>query len=455
LGITGSNVFATPYACLPIPVVWSFTTLPRRIFVDADANGVGDGSSWADAYRYLQCALNAASSSDKPVEILVAQGVYKPDEGIVTIPEFDRRLLTFQLFDDVIVKGGYAGFGEPEPDARDIELYESILSGDLQGDDGPDFTNNDENSYHVVTVSGIDETAVLDGFTITAGNANSHWYYGHDSGGGMYINFGSATVIKCTFIGNSSTQGGGIYNYESDLMMANCIVSGNQAMWSVGGICVWVGIPSPPGPCFMSRVCDVTLINCTFAENQAEGGKALVCGSCNDLFPSKVHIVNCILWDGWDEIRNYDGSTITITYSDILDGWPGIGNIGADPCFVDAGGGDLRLSSGSACIDAGYNNAPNLPDIDMDGHPRIIDGDCDDTKVVDMGTYELNYVYMGEFDYNCEVDFVDFSIFGLAWMTEPGDFNWDFACDLSKPVDNYIDWRDAAILCDNWLTKMP
>ncbi|MDH4238689.1 MAG: hypothetical protein OEW48_03915 [Phycisphaerae bacterium] len=51
------------------------------------------------------------------------------------------------------------------------------------------------------------------------------------------------------------------------------------------------------------------------------------------------------------------------------------GNIDADPCFIDATAGNLRLSSDSPCINTDYNNAPNLPATDMDGHPRIIDGD--------------------------------------------------------------------------------
>jgi acetyl-CoA C-acetyltransferase len=50
-------------------------------------------------------------------------------------------------------------------------VYETVLSGDLLGDDGQGFANNKENSYHIVTGSGTNDTAALDGFTITAGNA--------------------------------------------------------------------------------------------------------------------------------------------------------------------------------------------------------------------------------------------------------------------------------------------
>ena len=53
----------------------------RIIYVDADANGLNDGTSWVNAYKYLQDALADANSSTKPVEIRVAQGIYRPDRS--------------------------------------------------------------------------------------------------------------------------------------------------------------------------------------------------------------------------------------------------------------------------------------------------------------------------------------------------------------------------------------
>ncbi|MHC4423625.1 MAG: choice-of-anchor Q domain-containing protein [Planctomycetota bacterium] len=114
--------------------------------------------------------------------------------------------------------------------------------------------------------------------------------------------------------------------------------------------------------------------------------------------PSNIQITNSILADGGEEIWNNDDSTITITYSNIESGHPGQGNIDADPCFVDTGywdanglwvEGDYHLLEASPCIDAGdpnYIAGPN--ETDLDGNPRVVDGDNDGNSVVDMGAYE-------------------------------------------------------------------
>ena len=182
-----------------------------------------------------------------------------------------------------------------------------------------------------------------------------------------------------------------------------------------------------------------------------------------NLNDSNPAVTNCILWANTAPTGpQIYGGIPTLTYSDIQGGWggSGTGNIDSDPCFADANNPDPNLRSlclkpDSPCIDAGYNNAAYLAATDLEGHPRIIDGDCNDVDVVDIGAYEFNYAYMGDLDYNCSVDFFDFSIFGRAWMTEEGDPDWDWACDMSDPPDDYIDWRDVAILCDNWLAQMP
>jgi hypothetical protein len=104
----------------------------RVIYVDVLAGGLGDGSSWNNAYNYLQEALADANSAPKPVQIRVAQGSYRPDSG-GGMTGGDRGA-TFQLISGVAILGGYAGVGGADPNARGIDLYETVLSGDLNGD---------------------------------------------------------------------------------------------------------------------------------------------------------------------------------------------------------------------------------------------------------------------------------------------------------------------------------
>jgi hypothetical protein len=111
--------------CLAMCVSWLIVQPcadGRIIYVDADATGANDGSSWANAYRYLQDALADADSRAKPVEIRVACGVYTPDRNAAHPNGSGDSRATFQLINGVTLKGGYAGFGMPEPNARDIDL---------------------------------------------------------------------------------------------------------------------------------------------------------------------------------------------------------------------------------------------------------------------------------------------------------------------------------------------
>jgi len=169
---------------------------PRIIYVDTNAQGINNGSSWVNAYKYLQDAITDANSGEKPVEIRVAKGIYKPDEGN-GITHGDKSA-TFKLLNAVTIKGGYAGFGEQDPNAQNNKVYETVLSGDLQGNDGPNLVSNmQDNSCHVVTGSYTDTTAVIDGFTITRGKED-HFFSkdGCEGGSGMCIQAGSPTIIN-------------------------------------------------------------------------------------------------------------------------------------------------------------------------------------------------------------------------------------------------------------------
>jgi len=162
-----------------------------------------------------------------------------------------------------------------------------------------------------------------------------------EAGGGMYNRRGSPSLTHCTFSGNSAvTSGGGMCNEQSDPTLTNCTFTGNSANEDGGGMLNQAS--SSP-----------TLSNCTFSGNSAneDGG-----GMYNNDNSSPT-VTNCILWgnaaSSGAQIYNDGTSSATVSYSDIQDGWRGTGNTNADPLFIDAGGGDLHLSPGSPCIDAG------------------------------------------------------------------------------------------------------
>ena len=109
-------------------------------YVDDDAPLGGDGTIWDTAFRYLQDALALADDDD---EVRVAGGTYKPDQDEAGNVIPSDRDASFHLISSGMLCGGYAGLADPNnPDVRDIDLYESVLSGDLAGDDGPGFENN-------------------------------------------------------------------------------------------------------------------------------------------------------------------------------------------------------------------------------------------------------------------------------------------------------------------------
>jgi len=143
------------------------------LYVDDDAPLGGDGLTWNSAFTFLADALYSASSHSNITEIHVAQGIYKPDRDESSTMTPGDRIATFQMRNALTLSGGYAGYGAVDPDARDINAHETILSGDLESDDIPQyFMFCEENSHHVVTADGTDETAVLDGFIIQSGNTD-------------------------------------------------------------------------------------------------------------------------------------------------------------------------------------------------------------------------------------------------------------------------------------------
>ncbi len=193
------------------------------IYVDKDATGgSNNGTDWANAYLTVQSALNSAGAGS---EIWVAEGVYTPTDPA-------GRDATFQLVNGVKIYGGFAGT-EASRDQRDWNAHVTILSGDI-GTIG----DNSDNAYHVVTGSGADNTAILDGFTITAGNASEDISpCGPSCGGGILNNAGNPTLSNLIITENLAYyQGGGIWNNNGSPILTNVTFTHNTATWGGGGI---------------------------------------------------------------------------------------------------------------------------------------------------------------------------------------------------------------------------
>ena len=192
------------------------------IYVNEAATGLANGTSWDNAYTTLQAALAIADSGK---QIRVAKGTYYP----ASVNDLDRYK-HFRMKNGVAIYGGFAGDEAEDYDLsdRDFTANETILSGDIgtQGD-------NCDNSYHVFFHDNLnlDDTAILDGFTITGGNANGDVYLFCDKGGGMYNNDCSPTLTNVTFSGNSADSlGGGMHNnWQSSPTLTNVTFSGNRA----------------------------------------------------------------------------------------------------------------------------------------------------------------------------------------------------------------------------------
>ena len=231
------------------------------IYVDHKATGDNNGTSWSNAYTDLQNALN--SNCPDINQVWVAAGSYYPS-SIST----DREA-TFQLVNNLKLYGGFVGT-ELTIEERDWEANQTILSGDIDSD--LSLTNN---TYTVVTGSGTDTTAQLDGFIITGGYSDDSGQGGdaQKSGGGMYNENGSPVLRNCNFTGNSALwRGGGMYNVNAAPILSNCIFSGNQSMDSGGGM-------------FNDHSAAI-LSNCSFSGNLTEitgGGISFINGSTGRL----------------------------------------------------------------------------------------------------------------------------------------------------------------------------
>ena len=231
---------------------------------------------------------------------------------------------------------------------------------------------------------------------LVVGNLIANNNAGDGIGGGGISLFaaGTPTIMNNIFMGNTNVTTGGaisMYNLSDAVVVQNLFIKNSSPQG--GG--VYYLVPSGAnGP---------TLVNNTFFDNTATSGMGSAIYA-ND-FDVPSHLYNNIV----DEVSgqtavycgNLNSTTVPLFFNNdvIASGgtnYGGIcsdqtgsnGNISADPLFVKAPM-NLQLQAGSPAIDAGTNSAPDLPKRDLAGKPRIVDGDGDGDKIVDMGAYEF------------------------------------------------------------------
>jgi parallel beta-helix repeat protein len=322
-----------------------------RIYVNANASGDNDGTSWTDAYTSLQDALTDAG---RFYDIWVAAGTYYPTTG-------EDPDISFNMKNDVAIYGGFAGT-ETDFSERNWATYVTILSGDV-GDAGV----SSDNSTHVVFNSNVSSTAILDGFTIQGGMAIG----GGGSGGGVCNEFSSPTFANCMITGNFALIGGGIGNsMDSSPQLSNCTITSNSASNSGGGVfnlgssatlinCFISGNQSTSdgGGVFNSNS-NTSLTNCTISDNSAQNGGGI--GN----YESSPEFTNCIISDnqaigdggGIYNLSNSSPTLINCTISGNISGanGGGVGNWNSLPLFVNC-----LIYMNSAISGGGIYNSSN------------------------------------------------------------------------------------------------
>jgi hypothetical protein len=379
--------------------------LSTTVFVDHTATGLNNGTSWANAYTSLQTALTSATGG---TTIDVAAGTYSPGSSATN---------TFTVPAGVTIDGGFANGGAitamPNADP-------TILSGGG--------INN-----HVMTVnSGTDtQPTVLDGLTITGGNADGSGTQG--DGGGLFVTgtggaartlTGSVVtdVVNCSISGNTATgNGGGIENRGAYLNLTDCIINGDSAGGSGGGLDqyyadarlvnselegdsategggIYNSIASTSGPA--SGYSYATAINCDIVGDTASVGHggAIAVQNYSHYIYGYANIANSIVYgDGPNEVTDVRGTTIPSTdaYDGLIVNFTDIqaettlasqansgDNLNTNPLFLSSYS-NLQLQASSPVI-----GQASVPYYDSGGATDLAGNARETSGTLDMGALE-------------------------------------------------------------------
>ncbi|MGD1846374.1 MAG: choice-of-anchor D domain-containing protein [Salibacteraceae bacterium] len=439
--------------CLALMAVGLQGAKAATVYVDLNATGANNGTSWGNAFTNLSDAIFNATSGD---DIWIATGTYYPDRTTIaaTAGTLNNQANTFEIKDGVDLFGGFAGT-ETTLAQRNIIANPTILSGDL----GVAGTITD-NAYHVVTLQVFSTLETFDGLTISDGYALAHPTLNQRGGGAFYqTNVGAGIVLMNCRINNNYgglsgfASGGAIYIGSGLVTMTSCIVENNVATQSgcisvgagttglfsknvfqntsgtVGGgayhgengadpifeNCLFANNTATSGGAALdaSGASRIKAVNCTFYNNKTNGGGPAI----NRLDASNAYVTNCIfLNNGAAPIGSLIGSpTYSNFFGDGVGLIAGTGNLNVDPLLNDPthvigpdsiyGTNDdgLRPSGcGSPVVDAG--TATGAPSVDFINTARPIGAG------IDLGAYE-----------NTGVTSAEIAIQGLSTTIVDGD----------------------------------
>jgi len=353
----------------------------------------------------------------------------------------------------VAVYGGFAGT-EADRLERDPTVHPTILSGDLNGDDGPGFTNTSDNAHHVVQAFGRDSdaTTILDGFIVSGGNAPTDGSGGfpENSGAGVLIDSASPTIQNCVFTANQAYSGAGIMVAgESKSVISRCRFIANSAVNHAAGVgmhaqtlgihglltaelrdCVFLDNFGPKQGVAVTLTIGAvaTISHCTFVDNYPGRTDS---GIIAALSGTELSVEGCILRTtvGALDVAVLAASdaSITVTNSAVQGGFDAVmvqdeaeltwgeGNIDTDP-RLDAD--RTHLLSDSPCVERGDRQRDEAG-LDIDGDPRV--RHCR----ADMGADETDF--FRDCNGNGEADACD-----LAVGTSP-DVNFNDTPDECDP----------------------
>ncbi|MCC6907314.1 MAG: right-handed parallel beta-helix repeat-containing protein [Phycisphaerales bacterium] len=185
---------------------------------------------------------------------------------------------------------------------------------------------------------------------------------------------------QSTMSGNRAGADGGALYSNSDLSLSECLIFGNSSIGRGGGAFV----KELDGLYHTKRS--------TIVDNAAgSGAGGIHIESADEI---RENPFSMVIWRNSPTSVVDQSGLLQFARSNIEGGWFGVGNIDADPRFVDPGAGDYRLSGGSPCIDAGDNRSI-YTEVDLSGQPRRVnDAGMPDAgyglgALADMGCYEF------------------------------------------------------------------